>query len=562
MGRILSIELSRFYQGKRDRVIARRMLLNFRADDEFSMTENRGVSRREFIALASASALAVAPGCRSGKTTTETPAASPDPLLELTAVNVVAKMRNGEVTAERYASALLERCQQGKALNAFITLPQEQVLEAARAADRLRASGAKLGALHGLPIPVKDSVNTKDMPTTGGTPALRNFRPKEDAPVVRTLLGAGAIVLGKTNLHELSWGWTSNNLAFGAVHNPYDVKRIPGGSSGGTAVAVASRMAPLGVAEDTEGSIRVPAAMCGIAGFRPTTGRYSTAGAVPISPLFDQVGPHARRVGDLALFDSVVTGDWSSLSPTELKGTKLGVGRNYWFSGLDSEVERVTNEALKKLQAAGAEIVEADVPDLARLIKLITNQVQLHDVRFALPKYLEEYGAGVTYDQLVSKASADIQRDFRELPSGGKFFVSQREYQSVRDQHLPRLREVYRQYFAGTGVAAIVFPATMIPPPLIGEDVEVTIGGKKVAFETAVSRNIAPGSSAGIPGLVLAAGIASGGLPIALEFDGPAGSDRSLLALGLSLERVLGTVPAPSQKERASQYAPSKSPPT
>lgn len=471
--------------------------------------------------------------------------AATNELVELSAVDVVAKLRNGDVTAERYAAAILERCQQGSKLNPFITLPQEQVREAARAADRLRSSGAKLGALHGLPIPVKDSVNTKDMPTTAGTPALRNFRPKEDAPIVRALRAAGAIVLGKTNLHELSFGWTSNNLAFGAVHNPYDVQRIPGGSSGGTAVAVATRMAPLGIAEDTEGSIRVPAAMCGIAGFRPTTGRYISTGAVPISPLFDQVGPHARTVGDLALFDAVVTGDWSPLPSTELKGTKLGVGRNYWFSGLDSEVERVTNDALKKLEAAGAEIVEADVPELTRLVELTTNPVQNHDVRFALAKYLEEYGAGVTFEQLISEASADIRRDFRDILPGGKLFVGETEYRVVREQHLPKLKEVYRQYFAGTGVAAIVFPATMIPPPPIGEDVEVSIGGKEVAFETAVARNIAPGSTAGLPGLILAAGMVPGGLPIALEFDGQAGSDRSLLALGLSIERVLGAVPAP-----------------
>ena len=513
--------------------------------EQSALMQNRGLSRREFIALASVSALTVATGSTSEKGMTDRKEASTNELMKLSAVNAVAKLRNGDVTAERYAAAILERCQQAKALNAFITLPNEQVLEAARAADRLRASGAKLGALHGLPIPVKDSVNTKDMPTSGGTPALRNFRPKEDAPIVRALLAAGGIVLGKTNLHELSWGWTSNNLAFGAVHNPYDVQRIPGGSSGGTAVAVLMRMAPLGIAEDTEGSIRVPAAMCGIAGFRPTTGRYISTGVVPISPLFDQVGPHARTVGDLVLFDSVVTGDWTLLSATELKGTKLGVGRKYWFTGLDSEVERVTNEALKKLQAAGAEIVEADVPDLARLMEMTTTRVQLHDVRVELAKYLEKYGAGVTFDQLISKASADIQRDFRDLLPGGKLFVGEAEYQVMRDQHLPKLKEVYRQHFARTGVAAIVFPTTMIPPPLIGEDVEVSINGKKVAFETAVARNIAPGSTAGIPGLVLPAGMTPAGLPVALEFDGQAGSDRSLLALGLSLERVLGAVPAP-----------------
>src|SRR5271163_1204847 len=215
------------------------------------------------------------------------PPGVPPSLADLGASEAIARMSRGELACERYA----------------------QALEQARARDNERGAGAKPGALFGLPIPVKDSVNTRDYPTTGGTPALRHFRPKDDAPVVAALRGAGAIVLGKTNLHELSYGWTSNNLAFGAVHNPYDPACIPGGSSGGTAAAIASRMAPLGVAEDTEGSIRVPAAFCGIAGFRPTTGRYSTRGCVPISPLFDQVGPHARSVADLALFDSVAAHD-------------------------------------------------------------------------------------------------------------------------------------------------------------------------------------------------------------------------------------------------------------
>ncbi len=510
------------------------------------MTQPLGLSRRRFIQAASAAAAAGAAGCRSRGLTTA-PALNSAELVELSAVDAVAALARDDVTAERYASALLAQCERGKPLNAFITLERERVLEAARAADRRRSSGAKLGPLHGLPIPVKDSVNTKDFPTTAGTPALRNFRPKEDAPIVRALVDAGAIVLGKTNLHELSFGWTSNNLAFGAVHNPYDPSRIPGGSSGGTAVAVATRMAPLGVAEDTEGSIRVPAAMCGIAGFRPTTKRYPSAGVVPITSLFDQVGPHARSVGDLALFDSVVSGDWSPIRPTALTGVKLGVARGYWFRDLDPEVERIASEALRKLQDAGVELVESEAPELARLIELTTEPIQNHDVRYALKKYLEDFQAGITFEQLVAQASADIKRDFASavLP-GGKFFVSDADYQTARDVHLPKLRENFRTYFARTGVAAIVFPATMVTPPAIGQDVEVVIGGKKVPFETAVARNIAPGSTAGLPGLVLPAGLTSGGLPIALEFDGPSGSDRALLALGLSVERVLGHLPAPT----------------
>src|SRR3982074_1570461 len=156
-------------------------------------------------------------------------------LCNLSAIEAVAHMSQGALTSERYAQALLARCQSAHALNAFIGFEPARVLEAARARHHERLAGAKPGPLFGLPIPVKDSVNTRDYPTTGGTPALRHFRPAEDAPVVAALRGAGALVLGKTNLHELSYGWTSNNLAFGPVRNPYDQSRIPGGSGGRTA---------------------------------------------------------------------------------------------------------------------------------------------------------------------------------------------------------------------------------------------------------------------------------------------------------------------------------------
>lgn len=454
-------------------------------------------------------------------------------------------MSRGELSAERYAEALLARCRSAHALNAFISLEPPRVLEAARARDQERHAGAKPGPLFGLPMPIKDSVNTKDYPTTGGTPALREFRPKEDAPVVEALRAAGAIVLGKTNLHELSFGWTSNNLAYGAVRNPYGLEHIPGGSSGGTAAAIAARLAPLGIAEDTEGSIRVPAAFCGITGFRPTTGRYATQGCIPISPLFDQVGPHARTVQDLILFDSVMVDDWRPVEAASLRGARLGVVRDYWFTNLDPEVERLTSQALARLECEGAVIVESELPGLAQLIKLVTNRVQNHDVRSALARYLNEYGTGLSIDDVVRQASPDIQKIFRnDVMPGGANVVSESEYSAARDQYLPALRSLYQEYFARTGVTAIVFPATLVPAPLIGQDTSVDIGGRSIAFVTAVARNIAPGSTSGIPGLVIPAGLTRG-LPVALEIDGPAGSDRALLALGLSVERALGPLPAP-----------------
>jgi Asp-tRNA(Asn)/Glu-tRNA(Gln) amidotransferase A subunit family amidase len=467
-------------------------------------------------------------------------------LCDLSAAAAVAHMSQGSLSAERYAQALLTRCQASRALNAFITLDPARVLEDARGRDRERLAGVKPGPLFGLPIPVKDSVNTRDYPTTGGTPALRHFRPAEDAPVVAALREAGALVLGKTNLHELSFGWTSNNLAFGAVHNPYDLARIPGGSSGGTAAAIAAHLAPLGIAEDTEGSIRVPAAFCGIVGFRPSTGRYSTRGCVPISPLFDQIGPHARSVADLALFDSVVAQDWQKLHAAPLRGVRFGVVRDYWFTDLAPEVERLTTLALAKLKEAGAQIVETQLPGLAALIELTTDPVQNHDVRLALPRYLKEYGAGVDFETLVAQASPDIQSVFRsDVLPGGANFVSETAYAEARDRYLPALRDLYREYFARTHVAAMIFPTTLVPAPRIGEEVTIEVRGRPLPFETAVARNIAPGSTAGLPGLVLPVGLTHAGLPVSIELDAPTGSDRALLALGLSVERVLGSMPAP-----------------
>jgi Asp-tRNA(Asn)/Glu-tRNA(Gln) amidotransferase A subunit family amidase len=506
------------------------------------MTEPRDFSRREFVAGATA-AVAVS---ASGASLAAGIASPASPLTELGAVEAIARMTRGEMSAESYAKALLARCGAAKALNAFITLDPDRVMADARARDLERRDGKPSGALFGLPIPIKDSVNTRDYPTTAGTPALRHFRPKDDAPVVASLRAAGAIVLGKTNLHELSYGWTSNNLAFGAVHNPYDLTRIPGGSSGGTAAAIAAHLAPLGVAEDTEGSIRVPAALCGLAALRPSTGRYPTMACVPISALFDQVGPHARNVADLALFDAVVARDSAPLAAVDLHGLRLGVVRDYWFKGLDADLERITANALKRLTDAGVVLVESSLPNLQALIDQATAQIQNHDVRLSLPRFLQEYHAGVTLEQVIAQASPDIQATFKsDVLPGGKNFVTEEIYRTARDKILPELHALFRDYFAKQKTDAIVFPATIVPAPLIGDEDMLNVNGQKVSFTTAISRNIDPGSTTGLPGLVLPAGLTPGGLPVSLEFDGPAGSDRRLLAIGVALERALGPLPPP-----------------
>jgi indoleacetamide hydrolase len=197
---------------------------------------------------------------------------------ELGVGEAAARLRAGELTAEALADALLARCAAAAPLNTFISLDPDKVRAAARHANQRRLRGEPLGPLHGVPLAIKDNIDTADYPTTAGTPGLATHRPKHNAPVLQRLLDAGAIVLGKANLQELAYGPTSNNAAFGPVGNPYDRTRIPGGSSGGTAAAVAARLAPGGLGTDTGGSVRVPGSLCGITTFRPTTfGRRSAS---------------------------------------------------------------------------------------------------------------------------------------------------------------------------------------------------------------------------------------------------------------------------------------------
>src|SRR5262249_32105245 len=205
-------------------------------------------------------------------------------LFELGARRAADALRNGEQTAEALAEALLARCA-ASPLNAFITLEAERLRAAARAADQRRQRGERLGPLHGVPLALKDNIDTADFPTTGGTPALAPHRPKHNAPIVQRLLDAGAIVLGKTNLQELAYGPTNNNAAFGPARNPYDPTRIPGGSSGGSAAALAARLAPAALGTDTGGGHPRPAAPCPRTRRRPTPLRLSPTRRAPPAPL-------------------------------------------------------------------------------------------------------------------------------------------------------------------------------------------------------------------------------------------------------------------------------------
>jgi mandelamide amidase len=401
---------------------------------------------------------------------------------------------------------------------------------------------------------VKDNINTKDMPTSGGTPALQNARPTANAPSLQKLLDAGAIVIGKTNMHELAFGITSTNMSTfaGPVRNPYEPTRIPGGSSGGTAAAIAAGLVPCGLGSDTGGSTRIPAALCGVVGLRPSVGnggtgrRYHDENAVvPISHTRDTVGPMGRTVADVALLDSVITGD--PMAQIELlRGKRLGIPSILW-SGLDRELEELANVARSKLESAGVVFVDADIPDLFEQNKKVSFPLALHEPISDIPAYLEASGVrGVTLKAIADKiASPDVKGAFDAILADA-FGAA---YEDALNKQRPALQKLYADYFGDNVVDGIIFPTTITPATPIdmakGSGEMSVNGGPLVPTFNTMIRNTDPGSNAGIPGLSVFAGLTASGLPTGLEIDGPVGSDTKLLGLGRAIEEVVGLAPPP-----------------
>jgi indoleacetamide hydrolase len=361
--------------------------------------------------------------------------------------------------------------------------------------------------------------------------------------VVQKLLDAGAIVFGKTNLHELAYGITNNNAAFGPARNPYDPSRIPGASSGGVGVAVAARMAPGGIGSDTGGSVRIPAALCGIVGFRPTTGRWPQAGVVPISHTRDTAGPMTRSVADCELIDAVVTGSRSGAA-VSLKGLRLGVPRAHFWAPLDAEVARLMEGMLAALKEAGAVLVEADIADVGRLDNEAGFPIALYETVADLDAYLAGHGSPMRYAELVAQcASPDVAGLLQSLHGAGA--IPAAAYRHALDVQRPQLQAAYRDHFARHDLAALVLPTTPLAAAPIGDDETVALNGERVPTFPTFIRNTSPGSVAGIPGISVPAALTKAGLPLGLELDGPAGSDAQLLAIARAVEALLPKMPAP-----------------
>lgn len=464
-------------------------------------------------------------------------------LHEWTIARARAALVDGDVSCVEYVTALLEQGRRKAALNALIAQDDDALLAAARALDNDGSARDPAKLLAGIPIALKDSINTVTLTTSAGTGALRGRVPPANAPVAQRLFDAGALLAGKANMHELAFGISTNNAVTGATGNPWDPRMIPGGSSGGSAAAVGARIVPAAIGTDTGASVRLPAALCGVVGLRPTVGRYPTRGVVPISHTRDTPGPMARSVEDIALLDRILAADRTVPAAAELRGLRLSVPRRYFYDGADTEVLALVDVALERLRQAGVVLIEAEVESLGALNDAVGMPVALYELMQDLPAYLRDCG----YDLTISDIAAGVgSPDVVEILQSqlGDQAIPRAAYEEALQARV-HLRAAYTDHFSQHRVDAMVFPTSILPARPIGQDTMVELNGKQVPTFPIYIRNTDPGSNAGIPGISIPIGVTAARLPVGLELDGPDGSDHRLIAIAAAIEKILPAMPLP-----------------
>jgi indoleacetamide hydrolase len=456
-------------------------------------------------------------------------------------------IRNGEVSSETYVSTLLQRAREHADLNAFITIDEVSVLQAAREADRSLRAGLS-GPLLGVPLAVKDSYLTKGLTTTFGTVVLADFKPTRDAAAVALVKGAGAIVFGKNNLVEMSYGLTGLNEHHGQVKNPYNKSYVTGGSSSCAGASVAARIVPAALGGDTIGSIRVPASLCGVVGYKPTPGRWPSDGVAPISKTLDTTGVLVRSVEDCDLLDAVLTQSpiQSSNDVTHLKGVTLAYAPRQHLVDVDGQAESLFHGALRELRHAGAELVEIDLgADFHTLTARTTWPIFFHETLPAVREFLAANDVPVSFEQIYAALGEHIKHSWsRSVMPSSADYVSDETYWIALNTGRQELRRRLAS-IAFRRADALLFPTTPCGAPLIENQWKFQVGSKEVT-DIFLSRNTRPSSAAGLPGINLPMGLNSEGLPLGLELDAAAGRDRDLLVLARAVEQVIARVPAPS----------------
>lgn len=402
-------------------------------------------------------------------------------------------------------------------LNAFITVTEQSARARAQELDRELTSGRDRGPLHGIPIGHKDLIWTKGVRTTSGSKLFERFIPDRDAHVVEKLNDAGAVMVGKTGLHELAYGITSDNPHFGTIRNPRNTEHIPGGSSGGSAVAVATGMALMATGTDTGGSIRIPASYCGVVGIKPTYGLVSVAGIQPLGFSLDHIGPLTTTVGDARVsLDAMADGAKRKPGPVSVRDIRVGVPQNYYFTQVAAEVREAVHKAAKRAEELGARVIPVPVPDIealsaASLVILLSEAAALYE------PYLERQG--------------EIGLDVRALLYQGGL-VPATDYVNAQ-----RLRKVLANEFRALfrSIDCLFTPATPITAPRIGQR-EVEIDGEMLDTRLVTTRFARGFNALGFPALAMPCGESPEGMPIGLQMVGRPFEESLLFTLGEALE--------------------------
>lgn len=465
----------------------------------------------------------------------------PNELCDMTISQLAPLIKSSKISPVEVTRSVLERIEKMEPnLNAYITIDHENALKAAQAAQRRIKRGNYHGPLDGIPISLKDLYQTKGLRTSGGSKILQDWEPEEDAFSVAKLREAGAIIVGKTNLHEFAFGGTTQNPHFGGTKNPYNREHIPGGSSGGSAAAVAAGMCIASTGSDTGGSIRTPSALCGTVGLKPTYGRVSLRGIIPLAWSLDHAGPITKCVRDAALMLSVMAGydpdDPTSASEKaarfervlkdDVRKLKIGIDPAFCFSGVDDEVEQALKGALKVLERLGAKVVEISVPSIE-----LTSPVESVIITSEAASYHEEN---------LRNRPMDFGEDVRLLLRAGASFLATHYLKAQR------IRSIIRREFSDAfkKIDLFALPGAAVPAPKIGAGT-VAIKGMETDTQMALLRFTCPSNLTGLPAISIPCGMSKEGLPIGLQLVGKAFDEATVLRAAFTFEQHAEPLPKP-----------------
>jgi aspartyl-tRNA(Asn)/glutamyl-tRNA(Gln) amidotransferase subunit A len=479
-----------------------------------------------------------------------------------TAIAILQQLDRGSLTSEELVQSLLKRARSLESLNAFVHLDPERIIASARSIDMKRRSGERLGPLAGVPVAIKDVICVEDEPTTCGSRMLRNFRPPYDATVIGKLKAAGAILFGKTNMDEFAMGSSTENSAYGPAQNPWDTSRVPGGSSGGSAAAVAAGLAPLALGTDTGGSIRQPASFCGTVGLKPSYGRVSRYGLIAFASSLDQIGTFASNLADTALLLGVVAGcdpndstsvdqpvaDYCASLDEPPDPLRIGVVREFFGEGLDPEVASAIEEAIGVYRKAGATIKEISLPHskygipayyIVASAECSSNLARYdgttygHRAEDFSPKYAGEENLAPLVRMMMASRAEGFGAEVKRRIMLGTFALSAGYADQYYNKALQVRRKIRGDFDAAfREVDVVLGPTSPTPPFKLGERTDDPLSMYLSDIYT-ITANLA-----GIPGISIPCGMTRLGLPIGLQLLAAPFSEEKMLRVARVFERV------------------------